>query len=103
MGGNWFVLYQMSRNMNRRFFAEFLTVLAFFEQQHGKEQLDQMERAPLSKNDDDVDSIKKMNGALVVPKKANQERRPSKLITVPSCVSLHSEIYDLTYDKEDGK
>ena len=23
--GNWFVLYQMSRNMNRRFFAEFLT------------------------------------------------------------------------------
>ena len=23
--GNWFVLYQMSRNMNRRFFSEFLT------------------------------------------------------------------------------
>ena len=25
--GDWFVLYQMSRNMNRRFFAEFLTLL----------------------------------------------------------------------------
>merc|ERR1719281_1425060 len=26
--GDWFVLYQMSKNMNKRFFAEFLTVLA---------------------------------------------------------------------------
>ena len=26
--GDWFVLYQMSRNMNTRFFAEFLTVLS---------------------------------------------------------------------------
>jgi len=26
--GDWFVLYQMSRNMNRRFFAEFLTLLS---------------------------------------------------------------------------
>ena len=26
--GDWFVLYQMSRNMNRRFFAEFLTILS---------------------------------------------------------------------------
>ena len=27
--GDWFVLYQMSRNMNRRFFAEFLTLLRY--------------------------------------------------------------------------
>ena len=26
--GDWFVLYQMSKNLNRRFFAEFITVLA---------------------------------------------------------------------------
>ena len=26
--GDWFVLYQMSRNMNQRFFAEFLALLA---------------------------------------------------------------------------
>lgn len=26
--GDWFVLYQMSKNLNKRFFAEFLTVLA---------------------------------------------------------------------------
>ena len=26
--GDWFVLYQMSRNMNRRFFAEFLQILS---------------------------------------------------------------------------
>ena len=26
--GDWFVLYQMSRNMNNRFFAEFLVVLS---------------------------------------------------------------------------
>ena len=26
--GDWFVLYQMSRNMNHRFFAEFLALLA---------------------------------------------------------------------------
>ena len=26
--GDWFVLYQMSRNMNRRFFSEFLAVLS---------------------------------------------------------------------------
>ena len=26
--GDWFVLYQMSRNLNRKFFAEFLTVLS---------------------------------------------------------------------------
>ena len=26
--GDWFVLYQMSRNMNRRFFADFITVLS---------------------------------------------------------------------------
>ena len=63
--------------------------------------------------DDDVDSVKKMNGEVVssaaavgtpvTPKGFNKDRRPSKLITVPSCISLHSEIYDLTYDKEDDK
>ena len=26
--GDWFVLYQMSKNLNKRFFAEFITVLA---------------------------------------------------------------------------
>ena len=26
--GDWFVLYQMSRNLNRKFFADFLTVLS---------------------------------------------------------------------------
>jgi hypothetical protein len=26
--GDWFVLYQMSRNMNRRFFSEFIAVLS---------------------------------------------------------------------------
>ena len=28
--GDWLVLYQMARNMNKRFFAEFLYVLARF-------------------------------------------------------------------------
>ena len=28
VSGDWFVLYQMSKNLNRRFFAEFITVLA---------------------------------------------------------------------------
>ena len=26
--GDWFVLYQMSRNLNRKFFADFITVLS---------------------------------------------------------------------------
>ena len=26
--GDWFILYQMSKNLNQRFFAEFITVLA---------------------------------------------------------------------------
>ena len=26
--GDWFVLYQMSKNMNKRFFAEFLALLS---------------------------------------------------------------------------
>ena len=26
--GDWYVLYQMSKNLNQRFFAEYLTVLA---------------------------------------------------------------------------
>jgi hypothetical protein len=26
--GDWFVLYQMSKNLNQRYFAEYLTVLA---------------------------------------------------------------------------
>ena len=28
ISGDWFVLYQMSKNLNQRFFAEFITVLA---------------------------------------------------------------------------
>ena len=81
-------------------------MLAFYEQQHGNEKLELAERAPLAppKDKDDVDSIKKMsNGISMEVPARNQDRRPSKLITVPSCISLHSEIYDLTYDKEDEK
>ena len=87
--------------------------MAFYEQQYGHMQFAEFERA-LSKGDkedDDVDSVKKMNGEVVssaavgteTPKGFNKDRRPSKLITMPSCISLHSEIYDLTYDKEDDK
>ena len=28
VSGDWFVLYQMSKNVNKRFFAEFLALLA---------------------------------------------------------------------------
>ena len=89
------------------------SVLAFYEQQYGHMQFAEFERAlsKEDKEDDDVDSVKKMNGEVVssaavgtaTPKGFNKDRRPSKLITVPSCISLHSEIYDLTYDKEDDK
>ena len=83
--------------------------MAFYEQQYGHMQFAEFERvlSKPDKEDDDVDSVKKMNGEVVTgtatPKGFNKDRRPSKLITVPSCISLHSEIYDLTYDKEDDK
>ena len=83
--------------------TRFIPVLAFYEQQQDHEKFEALTKAPEAGGgvkSDDVDSVKKMNGDV---KATGGERRPSQLITMPSCISLHSEAYDLTYDKEDEK
>ena len=77
--------------------------MAFYEQQNGHDKFEALTKKAAASDvkSDDVDSIKKMNGGDVIP--ISGERRPSKLITMPSCISLHSEAYDLTYDLEDEK
>jgi len=44
--GDWFVLYQMSRNMNRRFFADFLVVLSKRVNPHPNEACDEFPFVP---------------------------------------------------------
>ena len=80
--------------MNRRFFAEFLTVLSLYEQE-GKAGTSDKADAP-------GNDPKTSNGDLTVPL-MEKDRRPSQLISVPSCISLHSEILDLTYDAKETK
>eukprot|EP00095_Tigriopus_kingsejongensis_P003608 maker-scaffold49_size462716-snap-gene-0.5 protein:Tk03608 transcript:maker-scaffold49_size462716-snap-gene-0.5-mRNA-1 annotation:"innexin inx2" len=72
--GDWFVLYQMSRNMNTRFFAEFLVVLSR-----------KVNPCPNLEDDDcgECEVLFKGNGELA---KNN------------SSLSLHDQIVDLTYD-----
>ena len=73
-----------------------LAVLAYNEQQKDHEKLDALTKAEKALNDD-VDSVKKLNGDVA----SSGERRPSKLLTMPSCISLHSDAFDLTFDNGD--
>lgn len=75
--GDWFVLYQMSRNMNTRFFAEFLVVLS------RKVNPDPGLVDDEDCHDDECTNLMKTNGTI----QANN-----------SSLSLHSKIVDLTYD-----
>ncbi|TRY78246.1 hypothetical protein TCAL_06746 [Tigriopus californicus] len=75
--GDWFVLYQMSRNMNTRFFAEFLVVLS------RKVNPDPGLADEEECQDDECTNLIKANGTV----------KPNN-----SSLSLHSQIIDLTYD-----
>ncbi len=82
--GDWFVLYQMSRNMNRRFFAEFITVLSHrvnpcpgvkIHSPGGNSEADEADCAPFANE----------NG---------------EFARCESGISLHSKIVDMLYDED---
>lgn len=99
--GDWFVLYQMSRNMNRRFFAEFLTLLSRRvnpdpeqeEDEDEEEGEDMCPPLPREKNFS-VDFTADEN--LKKPMKPGLNKFGRKNL---SSITLHSKVFDLTFDK----
>lgn len=101
--GDWFVLYQMSRNMNRRFFAEFLTLLSRRVNPDpeiiDEEEEEEMENCmpPLPTREISNLSINQLNN----PEKKNLLKPvPGYFRTKrnASMISLHSKVFDLTFD-----
>ena len=89
--GDWFVLYQMSRNMNRRFFAEFLTLLS--------------RRVNPDPNVDDDEENEDILKRMQKPIRGTNSTmdltgKPGKFGKKNlSSITLHSKVFDLTFNQ----
>jgi hypothetical protein len=100
--GDWFVLYQMSRNMNRRFFSEFISVLSRrVDPRRDVSPSSEELRNPLN----NLDGSQTQEGVRSDEKCSADGKQRKKTMTRDveingSSLSLHSLAVDLCYEAE---